>query len=282
MTRPPCDVPGCGRPHYGHGFCRAHHGRWRRHGDPRAEWPIAVPNTADAGLSVQSAHRRVRAARGAAAGHRCSGCGGEAAVWCYDGADPAERTDPHGRRYSLNPNRYRPCCRFCLRQAVADRQAAAPRPRRRSPFDVERAAWLYAAGASSRGLAALMGVSRDAVLRALRAHGVAIRPPVAPPRRSRRRLVTPAPSQSSRPLSDHRENDTRNPVPIFTNYITQPLTQSSTHTITTTRTPTPDQNKGQHTEPDSQSGPTHQRSLGVGRVPCGPAAPGAQDPREAE
>ena len=164
MTRP-CAVPGCGRPHYGHGYCRAHHARWRRHGDPRAD---LADRGADHGARraqrIWAAHRRVRATRGTAAGHRCSGCGGPAAVWCYDGADPAERVDPRGRRYSLDPDRYRPSCRFCLRRAAVDRRAAFPRPRRRPALDVERAARLYAAGASSRGLAALMGVSRDAVL----------------------------------------------------------------------------------------------------------------------
>src|SRR4051812_44328244 len=163
MTRPRCTVAGCGRPHYGHGYCRAHHARWRRHGDPRAGSPIAT-RTADAVL------------------------------------------------------------------------------------DVERAARLYAAGVSSRGVAAVLGISRDAVLRELRAHGVAIRPPVAPPRPSRRRPVTPAASQSGRPSRDHRTNDSRHPVPIFTTDITKPSTmpstQPSTPRISTTRTSTPDQNQG--------------------------------------
>lgn len=29
-----CRIAGCGKPHYGHGWCSAHHTRWRRHGDP--------------------------------------------------------------------------------------------------------------------------------------------------------------------------------------------------------------------------------------------------------
>ena len=29
-----CSVDGCDRSHFGHGFCNAHYGRWRRHGDP--------------------------------------------------------------------------------------------------------------------------------------------------------------------------------------------------------------------------------------------------------
>jgi len=206
-------------------------------------------------------------------------------VWCYDGADPAERVDPRGRRYSLDPDRYRPSCRFCLRRAAADRRAAFPRPRRRPRLDVERAARLYQAGASSRGLAALMGVSRDTVLRALRAHGVAIRPPVAPARRSRRHPVTPAATHDSRPPSDHRTNATRHQTSISTNDTAIPSRQPSSHTTTTSTTtssPSRDQNDRQHTDPNSQSGPTHQRSLGVGRAPCGPAAAEPQDPRPAE
>jgi hypothetical protein len=99
-------------------------------------------------------------------------------VWAYDGADPAERTEPgRGRRYSLDPGRYRPLCRFCHRRAVLDRAAPVPEPRRGAPvMDVDRAERLYAAGASAAGIAGLLRVSPDAVLRALRARAVTIRP----------------------------------------------------------------------------------------------------------
>lgn len=283
MTQRACAVPECGRRHYGHGYCRPHHARWLRHGDPSAAVPIARTVTNEAVLSLSGTHRRVRAVRGRAAGKRCAGCGGEAAVWRYDdGADPAECVDPQGRRYSLDPDWYRPSCRFCLQQAAADRHAVSPGLRRRPMLDVERAARLYASGVTSRGLAALMGVSRDAVLRALRAHGVTIRPPVARPRPSRRRPVTPAASQNRKPLSNERTNDIRHPFLISTTTSTQPSRNPFTPTITTTRTSTPDQHQRQHTEPNSQGGPTHQRSLGAGRVPCGPAAGHDEDPREAE
>jgi hypothetical protein len=282
MTRPPCDVPGCGRPHYGQGYCRAHHARWRRHGDPDVESPIAAPAAGYVVLSVSGAHRRVRATRGTPAGQRCAGCGGEATVWRYDGADPAERVDPHGRRYSLDPAHYRPCCRFCLRRAGADRHALLPTSRRRPAFDVERVARLYAAGATSRGLAALMRVSPGTVLRALRAHGVAIRPPVAVTRRSRRHHVTADPSTTSRTPNDHRTHATNRSSSSFTNDSAIHSRQPSRHTTTTTSSQRRDQNEGQHNDPRAQSGPTHQRSLGVGRVPCGPAVTEPQDPREAE
>ena len=74
-------------------------------------------------MTYRAAHERVRAERGPASAQRCAQCGRPAAVWCYDGADPAARTDDRGRRYSLDPARYRPRCRSC------HRRAAVPRPR---------------------------------------------------------------------------------------------------------------------------------------------------------
>lgn len=29
-----CSISECGRPHYAHGWCKAHYYRWRKHGDP--------------------------------------------------------------------------------------------------------------------------------------------------------------------------------------------------------------------------------------------------------
>lgn len=112
--------------------------------------------------------QRLVTARGPAAAQPCAGCDRDAQLWSYDGTDPDERTDPvRGCRYSLDPARYRALCRSCHRRATA-RGAAGP-------LDVERAAWLYRAGASSRGIAAVLDASPSAVLRALRAHGVPIR-----------------------------------------------------------------------------------------------------------
>lgn len=154
-----CTVPGCAGQHVARGYCRPHYVRWRRHGDPRAEVPVA--HRVRGAVSYWSAHRRVRAERGPATAQRCAECRAPAAVWSYDGTDPDERTDPaQGRRYSLDPGRYRPRCRSCS-----------------SGLDPARAARLYRAGASARGIGSLMGVGRTAVLAALRAHGVAIRRP---------------------------------------------------------------------------------------------------------
>jgi hypothetical protein len=144
-----------------------------RHGHPQADLPVEAKSTD--GVGYWACHERVKAGRGAASAHRCAECGAPAADWSYDGTDPAERTDPgRGYRYSLDPARYRPRCRSCHRRATV----AARRPRSASPtvLDVDRAARLYRDGASTRGIARLLGTSRTAVYTALRARGVAMRP----------------------------------------------------------------------------------------------------------
>lgn len=165
MSRPrrSCTVLRCGRPHHGRGLCRPHWDRFHRGADVRAEIRDA---TAVPGYCAM--RQRLARVRGPAAAQPCTGCGSEAQVWSYDGTDPEERTDPaRGHRYSLDPARYRPLCRSCHRRATG-RGASGP-------LDVERAAWLYRAGASSRGIAAVLDASPSAVLRALRAQGVSIR-----------------------------------------------------------------------------------------------------------
>ncbi len=171
-----CDVPGCGRRHYGRGYCRAHHARWARHGDPHAERPIQPTSTTTAaGRSYGAVHRRLRVERGPATRYGCADCAGPAAVWSHIGGGPDERTDPRGLRYSLDLDRYRPRCRSCHRRATAptrpDRPAAG-----RAVSDPDRVIRLYRAGASGPGIAALLGVSRTAIYTALRAHGQPLRP----------------------------------------------------------------------------------------------------------
>ncbi len=161
-----CDVAGCGRRHFGRGYCRTHHERWRQHGDPQSDVPI-TPRHRD---SYWSVGQRLRAERGPASGRRCAGCAAPATCWSYDGTDPDEQSDPaKGYRYSLDLDRYQPRCRSCARRARRPAQAVA--------VDVERAARLYRAGASVGGIAALLGASRTAVHTALRAHGVPLRRP---------------------------------------------------------------------------------------------------------
>ena len=175
MTRPPADPPGlarrvctvagCGRGHHGLGLCRAHWTRARRCGSAAAQ---TVIRAAPAVCGYYALRRRLTAVRGPAAALPCAECARPARVWSYDGTDPDARTDPaRGYRYSLDLFRYRPRCRSCHRCATG--------PGGAGPLDVSRAARLYEAGASSRGIGALLGASPSAVLRALRARGVPIR-----------------------------------------------------------------------------------------------------------
>lgn len=120
--RPPramrvCSVAGCGRHHYGHGYCASHWARWRRHGDARADVPLRT--SARAGGSYSQSRSRLVAERGRADRYGCADCGRPARCWSYDGADPDERREPtHGVRYSLDVDHYRPLCWSCHRRAT--------------------------------------------------------------------------------------------------------------------------------------------------------------------
>ncbi len=165
-----CEITGCGRRHFGRGYCRAHHARWVRHGDPQADVPIGPYERG--GQSYGSVGQRLQTERGPATARRCAGCAAPAACWSYDGTDPDERTDPvKGYRYSLDLDRYQPCCQSCHRH----RTLARSTPRPRTAVDGARAARLYQAGASVTGVAALLGVSRTAITTALKTHEVPLR-----------------------------------------------------------------------------------------------------------
>lgn len=225
-----CTVAGCGRRHFGNGYCRTHHARWRRHGDPGADLPIERKTTG--GTSYWSVHHRIGVEHGPAAAQRCA-CGAPARDWSYDGTDPDERTDPvRGYRYSLDPDHYLPRCRSCHRRVTLGR--AAPRPRSTSVVDGERAARLYRAGASAPGIAALLGTSRTAVYAALRAHRVEIRPRgtrghLPGPIRDYTPLPTPAPTDPDRPPQNDPTAPSDHPNPPITR--PKPITG---HTISTT------------------------------------------------
>ena len=169
-----CSIPGCPRHRIARGWCRAHYERWRRHGDLAGDAPIRHRRK-PLDVSYGAALQRVRTRRGPASAQPCAGCGQAAAAWLYGGDDPEERRDGRGRRFSLDVDRYGPYCRFCHRRAVVDRRAELPRGVVAPAFDVERAARLYRAGASSTGIAALLHVSPAAVITALRNHDVPIR-----------------------------------------------------------------------------------------------------------
>ncbi|MFC4943319.1 hypothetical protein [Pseudonocardia sp. GCM10023141] len=170
MAARQCSIPGCDGAHLARGWCRTHYVRWQRHGDPLAAVPV-VARVRDQ-VTYAAARRLVVAARGAAGQHRCADCQDAAVLWAYDGTDPDEREESgRGRRFSADPQRYRARCRSCHRRAIQSH-----RPPLISGRDVDRVVRLYRAGASARGIAALLRVSPGAVLTTLRAHGVAIRP----------------------------------------------------------------------------------------------------------
>jgi hypothetical protein len=164
-----CTVPGCDGRHQARGYCHTHYMRWQRHGDPRVAAPVGRRTLG--GVSYWSVHERVKTERGPATAQRCAECAKPAVAWSYDGTDPDERTDPaRGYHYSLDLHRYRPRCRSCHRRSTIHGPTGGG-------LDVERAARLYRAGASSRGIGALLQASPSAVLSALRANGVEIRRP---------------------------------------------------------------------------------------------------------
>jgi hypothetical protein len=177
MTTRTCVINECKRTHYARGWCVTHYRRWQRHGDARADSAVVKRSRDGEGYPVVM--RRLRRERGSATARACADCGGAAACWSYDGHDPDARVHPQrGLEYSLDITRYRPRCRFCHRRAIAARHrtAASLELTGQRAFDVERAATLYRAGASCHGIGSLMGLSADATRRALRAHGVQMRP----------------------------------------------------------------------------------------------------------
>ena len=168
MTRPGCAVAGCNASLRAQGYCNTHYRRWQRHGEPQPELPVGRRTAG--GASYWSVHQRLKTERGPASALRCAECGAAALDWSYAGGDPDERTEPRrGYRYSTDLTRYRPRCRSCHRRATVHGPFG-------QPLDVHRAARLYEAGASARGIGALLHASRDAVIGALRAQGVTIRP----------------------------------------------------------------------------------------------------------
>jgi hypothetical protein len=168
-----CAIPGCGQGIRARGWCNTHYRRWQRHGDPGADIPVA-PKSSD-GSSYLCVRRRLQRERGSATATSCAECGVPAAFWSYAGGDPDERIDPaRGVRFSLDLSRYRPRCRACHRRVA---------PRRGGPrVDGERVVRLYRAGASSTGIASLLGVTPSAVLAVLHAAGEPLRAPGRPRR----------------------------------------------------------------------------------------------------
>jgi hypothetical protein len=127
VIKPPrgefCKEPGCGKPRATRGWCAMHYTRWRRHGDPAfraptcAELPPVLgasnPRWRGDDVGYSAVHSRLRSHRGSAADHSCQQCGGQAAHWAYDHADPAERYDPAAGPYSTDSDHYVPMCVPC-------------------------------------------------------------------------------------------------------------------------------------------------------------------------
>ena len=119
-----CAIEGCDHSDRGgYGWCRMHYMRWWRHGSP---------HQTNAGhrfigdlVTYRGAHIRVRKRRGAASRQHCVECGRLAQHWAYDHADPHELIDPRGRRYSGDPQHYRPMCVSCHKKADLALLAAA-------------------------------------------------------------------------------------------------------------------------------------------------------------
>lgn len=113
-----CSVDDCTTTTLARGWCRKHYYRWYRHGtladpEPRTD------------ITYTAAHLRVVSARGKAAGYMCLDCDGQADEWSYTGDDPDQLTDPVGRPYSLDTDRYVPRCRSCHRQTDRPRALCA-------------------------------------------------------------------------------------------------------------------------------------------------------------
>ena len=137
----PCREPDCDRSvgrSGARGWCAKHYVRWKAQGDPQklgytrgAERSAQLPHgtahhqwRGDAAGYV-AIHQRIAAQRGRAAMHKCTGCGGQAADWAYDYADPSPAVDEKtGSPYSFDVNRYRPLCKSCHKLAdTAQRKA---------------------------------------------------------------------------------------------------------------------------------------------------------------
>ena len=115
---PVCSIDGCDRPHFAHGYCNSHDSRIRRRGEAAATVPLGSLARKDQ-PSVGGLHRRLARERGPAREQACIDCGGTAAEWSYNNADPAELIgEDHGVRlaYSLDVANYDPRCRPCHRR----------------------------------------------------------------------------------------------------------------------------------------------------------------------
>ena len=113
-----CSVDECGERALSRGLCNLHYLRFRRHGDPLMIGCGGRPTKGEH-PTISAIHQRLKAQRGVATGFRCIDCGGTAAEWSYNNADPQELVGiDHGKEqaYSLDLANYDPRCKPCHRQ----------------------------------------------------------------------------------------------------------------------------------------------------------------------
>jgi hypothetical protein len=112
-----CTIEGCDRKHVAKGYCSKHWLRWKRRGTPYEVHRAGRPRGDEP--TWRAIHLRLHKDRGRAKGYACVDCGGQAAEWSYDRADPNELIGPQGRAmlaYSLDPDHYEPRCVPCHRR----------------------------------------------------------------------------------------------------------------------------------------------------------------------
>lgn len=113
-----CKVDGCDRTVKAQSFCQKHYDRARKHGDPLHVEPITGRPLVGEFPTWAAIHKRLDRTRGKARAQSCVDCGGTAAEWSYDNADPGELVGKVGRfemRYSLDLSHYIPRCTPCHR-----------------------------------------------------------------------------------------------------------------------------------------------------------------------
>lgn len=121
----PCESDECMKPKTGSGYCRMHNLRLRIRGDldfeHRGEDHIGWTGNS---ATYNAAHLRVKKSRGSARKQYCVGCGGKAAHWSYDHADPRELVEELDGKYTIvysaDPSHYSPRCVSCHKKFDLD------------------------------------------------------------------------------------------------------------------------------------------------------------------
>jgi hypothetical protein len=115
MSRGPCHVEDCDRPHHAHGYCAPHAQAFKKHGDPLIH--LGRPGRKRlAEPGYDAVHKRLARERGPASAFPCVDCGKQAQEWSYRGGFLDELTCPkRGCTYSPLIEDYDPRCIRCHR-----------------------------------------------------------------------------------------------------------------------------------------------------------------------